>query len=69
MTLQIAELNSDVIAKVKYRPKTPFAKRLMAIRERAIASGMKLLSWEELEVELQERRGERLKNSDDSYIS
>lgn len=37
--------------------KTPLGRRLLEIRARAIASGMKLLSEEELDKELAERRG------------
>ena len=35
-----------------YRPRTPLGERLWAIRQRIIASGEPLLSWEELEREL-----------------
>jgi hypothetical protein len=38
-------------------PETPLAKKLWEIRQRAIANGMKLLTEEELEQELAERRG------------
>ncbi len=44
---------------IEYKPRTPLGRRLMAVRARIIASGTKLLSWDEIERELMERRGER----------
>ncbi|MBO3464305.1 hypothetical protein G7B40_012515 [Aetokthonos hydrillicola Thurmond2011] len=41
----------------EYTPQTPLAKQLWEIRNRAIASGMRLLNSEEIEQELAERRG------------
>ena len=41
-----------------YHPHTDLGRRLWAIRERIVASGEPLLSWEALERELAERRGE-----------
>lgn len=38
-------------------PQTPLGQKLWEIRQRAIANGMKLLTDEELELELAERRG------------
>ncbi|WP_243714022.1 hypothetical protein [Nostoc sp. 106C] len=38
-------------------PQTPLAKKLWEIRQRIVASGAPLLSDEELEQELAERRG------------
>jgi hypothetical protein len=40
-----------------YVPKTDLGRRLMEIRKRIVASGQPLLSWEELEREIDERRG------------
>jgi hypothetical protein len=40
-----------------YTPQTPLAKKLWEIRQRAIASGLQLLSATEIEQELAERRG------------
>ncbi len=48
---QTLKLESDFV------PQTPLAKKLWKIRQQAIADGMKLLSEEELEQELAERRG------------
>jgi hypothetical protein len=41
----------------EFVPQTPLAQKLWSIRERAIASGMQLLTESELEQELAERRG------------
>jgi hypothetical protein len=40
-----------------FTPKTELGRDLWAIRQRAIASGMKLLNSEELEKEILQRRG------------
>lgn len=48
-----------VILEGHFQPKTGLGRQLMGIRERALASGMKTLSREELEQEIAERRGER----------
>ena len=42
-----------------YRPKTPLGQKLWKIRERIIASGEPLLSWEAIEHELDTQRGEK----------
>ena len=39
-------------------PKTDLGRRLLALRERAIAKGMRLLSQEEILAEIRQRRGE-----------
>lgn len=44
-------------AEAKYIPQTPLAKKLWDIRQRAIASGLPLLSEAEIAQELAERRG------------
>ena len=41
------------------QPKTDLSRELLAIREKAIASGMSLLTEDEIEREIAERRGER----------
>lgn len=41
-----------------YVPKTPLGKRLLAIRKKIIASGVPLLSIEEIRKEIAESRGE-----------
>lgn len=41
----------------EYVPQTPLAKKLWEIRQRAIASGLRLLNQAEIEQELAERRG------------
>ncbi|MFO1432651.1 MAG: hypothetical protein U1F76_21405 [Candidatus Competibacteraceae bacterium] len=39
-------------------PRTELGRRLLALRERAIANGMRLLSQEEVLAEVRQRRGE-----------
>jgi hypothetical protein len=46
------------VAVQEYQPRTPLAKKLLAIRERAIAKGMILLNEEEVLKEVESRRGE-----------
>ena len=38
--------------------RTPLGKRLLRLRERIVASGEPLLTWDEVEREVAERRGE-----------
>lgn len=40
-----------------YTPKTALGEKLFAIRERIVAGGVHLLSWEEIEKEVAARRG------------
>jgi len=42
-----------------FSPKTELAKRLWEIRQQIIASGETLLSWDDLEKEISDRRSER----------
>jgi hypothetical protein len=49
------EKEEDSLA--SYIPKTPLGQRLLEIRARSIAAGMKLLSEEELDKEIAERKG------------
>ncbi len=44
-------------AELSYHPKTALGRKLLAIRSKIIASGEPLLSWEEIEQEIKERRG------------
>lgn len=53
--LATAKVDTDIIT--KYQAKTPLGQKLAEIRARAIASGMKLLTEEELDCEIAERRG------------
>ena len=43
---------------ISYKPRTPLGQKLMRIRERIVASGGRLLSWEEIEYEIAAWRGE-----------
>ena len=40
-----------------YEPRTPLGHRLWELRRQIVASGEKLLTWEEIEREVAERRG------------
>jgi hypothetical protein len=40
------------------KPRTPLGKRLMSIRKKIVASGEPLLSWDDIEREVAEHRGE-----------
>jgi len=44
---------------VSDKPRTTLGKRLKEIRARIIDSGEKLLDWDDLEIELLERKGEK----------
>jgi len=41
-----------------YKPRTALGRKLWALRQQMVASGNPLLSWNELESEIAERRGE-----------
>lgn len=43
----------------EYQPRTPLGHRLWEIRKRIVASGERLLTWDEIEDEVARRRGER----------
>jgi hypothetical protein len=45
-------------AERKFAARTPLGKKLVAIRERAIAGGMKLLTEAQITEEIESRRGE-----------
>jgi len=51
----------------EYIPQTALGKSLMALRKKAIASGMKLLSADEVLEEVKHRRGENDGNNADLY--
>lgn len=40
-------------------PKTPLGRRLLELRRRIIATGVPLLDWSDLDIEVRSRRGER----------
>jgi hypothetical protein len=54
---QVLQLAKSLKPEPEFVPQTPLGKKLWEIRQRAIAEGMKLLTEEELEKELAERRG------------
>uniref|UniRef100_B8HKS4 Uncharacterized protein n=1 Tax=Cyanothece sp. (strain PCC 7425 / ATCC 29141) TaxID=395961 RepID=B8HKS4_CYAP4 len=54
---QVLELAKTLKPEPEFVPQTPLGKKLWEIRQRAIAEGMQLLTEEELEQELAERRG------------
>ena len=45
-------------APTTYRPETTLGRKLWEIRKRIVASGEPLLSWDDIEREVAERRGE-----------
>ena len=54
---QISEIIS-VTSKASYTPKTALGKKLVALREAAIAKGMRLMMSDEISAEIARRRGE-----------
>lgn len=48
----------NVVDLVGFTPRTTLGKRLLEIRNRLIASGERLLNWEEIDAEVAARRGE-----------
>ena len=46
-----------VVSKATYHPQTSFGKELMEIRKRIVASGERLLDWDEIEKEVARLRG------------
>lgn len=42
-----------------FQPRTPLGRRLWEIRQRHIAKGGRLLSWDEIDAQLGERRGQQ----------
>jgi hypothetical protein len=58
MKLEIEkEVMSEDAQPLPYAPKTALGEKLLAIRQRILASGAPLLSWEEIEREVTARRG------------
>ena len=43
---------------ISYRPRTSLGQKLLRIRERIIASGERLCSWDEIEQEIATQRGQ-----------
>ena len=56
-SLQVSEIIS-VTSKASYTPKTALGKKLVALREAAIAKGMRLMTSDEISAEIARRRGE-----------
>ncbi|MBD1857680.1 hypothetical protein Q2T42_15075 [Leptolyngbya boryana CZ1] len=54
---EVLKLAQSLKPQSEFIPQTPLAQKLWEIRQRAIANGMNLLTEEELEQELAERRG------------
>jgi len=54
-------------ATVEYVPRTPLGKKLLLLRNRAIRSGMRLLSADEILEEVKRRRGEFEDDEADVY--
>ena len=63
MKLRIGEeIAAESAQPLAYTPKTALGEKLFAIRERIVASGAPLLSWEGIEKEVAARRGGHEKN-------
>jgi hypothetical protein len=43
---------------LEYHPRTPLGQRLWELRQKIVASGIPLLTWDEIEREVRDRRGE-----------
>jgi len=54
---RVLQLAQSLKPQPEFVPQTPLGEKLWEIRQRAIANGMKLLTEEELEQELAQRRG------------
>jgi hypothetical protein len=54
-------------SKIQFYPQTPLGKKLYSLRKEAIASGIKLLSEEEVLEEIMRRRGELVDDKEDLY--
>ena len=54
----VTQLQTKIDLPKKYKPKTRFAKQLIALRESSINEGMPLLDAEEIILEIKRRRGE-----------
>ncbi|MGV0102713.1 Addiction module component [Nostoc sp. DSM 114160] len=54
---KVLEFAQSLKPELEFVPQTPLGKKLWEIRQRIVASGVPLLSDEELEQELAERRG------------
>jgi len=57
-TFSTTTLSAGISPQPLFVPQTELARTLLAVRERAIANGMRLLSSDEIENEVKERRGE-----------
>ncbi|MGK7921749.1 MAG: hypothetical protein AB4080_17275 [Trichodesmium sp.] len=56
---QFYRQNLDIDREGIYQPKTEMGKKLWQIRSQALAKQPKLLTWDEIEAEISDRRGER----------
>jgi len=55
---QLSIISFGIDAEKVYMPRTPLGRKLMALREKAIAGGMPLMSSAEISEEISHRRGE-----------
>jgi hypothetical protein len=59
MSLEIEKVSSEEPTKpLSYTPRTLLGEKLLAIREKILATGAPLLDQDEIEKEIAERRGE-----------
>lgn len=56
--ITITDIPSSIAATAGFVPATPLGKKLLALRENAIAEGMELLNEDEILEEVKRRRGE-----------
>ena len=61
-------VRADWERSIRYRPRTELGRRLWNIRARIVASGRPLLSWDELEREVVERRGEPEREHEEGHL-
>ena len=56
MPAETAPITSSLSDRAAYQPRTKLGKRLWELRSQIVASGVKLLDWDEIEQEVTERR-------------
>lgn len=51
-------IEEECKSKLELKARTPLGERLLSLREKIIASGEPLLSWEDIDMEVKKRRKE-----------
>ena len=57
------EMVEETSPRISYIPKTALGKKLLLIREKMIAAGESLLDWDEIQNEIDDRRGGHQNNA------